>query len=82
MRFDNLRMMHLGRPFALVAAAFSVLMLAVLDHVLLAGGPSLCGILSLVVGWLTLGSDCIISRLLDFLLIPIECCVWFTLGTG
>ena len=54
-------MLRLGLPFSLVAAAFSILMLAVLDRVLLAGGPSLCGILSHVVGWLTLGSDCFIG---------------------
>ncbi len=46
-----------------MAAAFSVLMLVVLDCVLLAGGPSLCGVLSRVVGWLTLGSDCFILQL-------------------
>ena len=57
MRFDNLCMQRLGRPTALAVAAFSILMLSVLDRVLLAGGPSLCGVLSRVVGWLTLGSD-------------------------
>ena len=51
MRFDNHCMLLFGQPFALVAAALSILMLAVLDCVLLAGGSLLCG-----VGWLTLGS--------------------------
>ena len=75
MRFDNLRMQRLGRPTALAAAAFSILMMAFLDHVLLAGGPLLCGILPRVVGWLTLGSDCFISRSSDFLSLALECCV-------
>ena len=75
-------MLRLGRPFVLVADAVSIQMFPVLDHVLLAGGPSLCGILSRVVGWLTLGSDCFILRSFDCLLLAIECCVWFTLGTG
>ena len=52
-------MLRLGRPFALVAAAFSILMLAVLDRVLLAGGPLLLNLLSRVVGWLALGSGCL-----------------------
>ena len=43
-------MQFLGCPTALAAAAFSILLLAVLDRVLLAGGPLLCGILSRVVG--------------------------------
>ena len=43
-------MLCLGSPFALVAAAFSILMLAVLDHVLLAGGPSLFTLSLRVVG--------------------------------
>ena len=34
-------MLRLSLPFALVANAFSILMLAVLDRVLLAGGPLL-----------------------------------------
>ena len=66
-------MLHLGQPFARMAAAFSILLLAVLDRVLLAGGPSLCGILSRVVGWLTLGSDCFIPQLSDFLSLAREC---------
>ncbi len=60
MRFDNLCMQRIGQLTALAAAAFSILMLAVLDCVLLAGGPLLCGILLRVVGWLTLVSDCFI----------------------
>ena len=69
MRFDNLR--TLGFVLFLTAAAFSGLMLAVLDRVRLAGGPSLCGGLSRVIGWLTLGSDCFISRSLDCCSLPI-----------
>ena len=34
-------MLHLRPPFALVHNAFSILMLAVLDRALLAGGPLL-----------------------------------------
>ena len=63
MRFDNRCMLRLGRPFAIVAAAFSVLMLAVLDRVLLAGGPLLVNLWLHVVGWLTLGSGCLSSVL-------------------
>ena len=70
-------MLRLGRPFALVAAAFSILMLAVLDRVLvLAGGPLLCVLLPHVVGWLTLGSGCLSSilQLSGFLsLLPSSC---------
>jgi len=74
-------MLHFGQPFVLMAAAFSVLMPVVLDCVLLAGGPLLCGVLSRVVGWFTLGSDCFILRLSDCLLLLIECWLWFTLGS-
>ncbi len=75
MRFDNLRMLHFGRPFVCMAAAFSVLMVVVLDRVRLAGGPSLCDVLSRVISWLTLGNDCFILRLTDCLSLPIACCV-------
>ena len=70
-------MLRLGGPFALVVAAFSILMLAVLDRVLLAGGPSLCVLLLHVVGWLTLGSGCLSSilRLSGFLSPVPKCCV-------
>ena len=56
-------MLRLGCPFALVAAAFSILMLAVLDRVLLSDGPSLVNLSSRVVGWLILGSGCLSSVL-------------------
>ena len=77
MRFNNLRMLRLGRPFALVAAAFSILVLTVLDLVLLAGGPLVCVLLLHVVGWLTLGSGCLSSilRLPGFLSPVPKCCV-------
>jgi hypothetical protein len=71
MRFDNLCKLHFGQPFVLMAAAFSILLLVVLDRVLLAGGPLLCGVLSRVVGWPTLGSDCFILQSSDHLLLPI-----------
>jgi hypothetical protein len=53
-RFDNCLLLHFGRTFSLVAAAFSILMVAVFDRVLLAGGPLLRVVFSRVVGWLTL----------------------------
>jgi len=58
-------MLCLGCPFALVANAFSILMLAVLDHVLLAVGPSLFNLLLCVVGCFsfTLGRGCLSSML-------------------
>ena len=68
-------MLRLGCPFALVAAAFSILMLAVLDCVLLAGGPLLVNLLPRVVGWITLGSGCLPSVLqLYVLLSPVLKC--------
>ena len=75
MRFDDPPVQCLGRPTGLAATTFSILLLAVLYRVLLAGGPSLCGILSRVVGWLILGSDCFILRLSNFLSLALECCV-------
>ena len=85
-RFDNRRMLPLGHPFALVADAFSILILAVLDCVLLADSPSLFNLSLHVVGWFTLGSGCLSSVLLGVLsgllsLLPM-CFVQFTLGTG
>ena len=47
-------MLPLGHLFAIVANALSILMLAVLDRVLLAGGPSLFNLLSHVFDWFTL----------------------------
>ena len=77
-------MLRLGQTFALVAAAFSILMLAVLDRVLLAGGPLLFVLSVHVVGWLTLGSGCLSSilRLSGILSFGPKFCVCFTLGTG
>ena len=84
MRFDRLCLLRLSHSFALVAAVVLILMLAVLDRVLLAGGPSLVNLLSRVVGWLTLGSGCLSSVLqLSVLLSQVlKCWVWSTLGTG
>jgi hypothetical protein len=53
-RFDNCLLLHFGQAFSLVAAAFSILMVAVFNHVLLAGGPLLRVVFSRIVGWLTL----------------------------
>ena len=82
MRRNNRCVQCLGLPTALAAAAFPILLLAVLDHVLLAGGSSLSDILSRVVGWLTLGSDCLILQLSISFSLALKCCVLFALGTG
>ena len=72
--------------FALLDNAFLILMLAVLDCILLAGGPSLFNLMLLVVDWFALGSGCLSSvlrGLSSVLLSPLSMFwVQFTLGTG